>query len=157
MFPSKYLPPLALVVLTGCTSLALGGAEPTSLHSATIVAACPLGVPSTRLQVAEAKDGIHVFFTTRMSNVDDLRARVRDQAKVNGPDRHHGRGHFGEHEGAKNHGLRLWMLGPVTTTVEDTPAGARLTVIPADPARRDEVRNALIRRVAEIEAAGCPD
>jgi len=148
---------LVLVVLTGCTSLALSGADQTSLHSATLVEACPLGVPGTRLNVAEAKDGIHVFFTTRMSNVDEVRLRARDQAKSNGPNRHAGRGHFGEHKGARNHGLRLWTLGKMKTEVIDTPSGARLTIIPADPARREDVRAAVTRRVAEIEAAGCPD
>jgi hypothetical protein len=148
---------IGLVVLTGCTSLALAGGDPTSLRSATLVEACPLGVPGTRLQVAEAKDGIYVFFTTRMSSVDDIRLRARDQAKVNGPDRHLGRGHFGEHKGARNHGLRLWALGKVATEVVDTPSGARMSIIPADPARRDEVRAAVTRRVAEIESAGCPD
>ncbi len=156
-FLPKLTARLGLVVLTGCTSLALAGGDPTSIHSATLVEACPLGVPGTRLQVAEAKDGIHVFFTTRMSNVEEIRLRARDQARVNGPDRHVGRGHFGEHKGARNHGLRLWTLGKVTTEVVDTPNGARLTVVPADPARRDEVRAAIIRRVAQIEAAGCPD
>ena len=154
---TKLVARVGLVLLTGCTSLALAGGDPTSLRSATLVEACPLGVPGTRLQVAEAKSGIHVFFTTRMSNVDEVRLRARDQARVNGPDRHLGRGHLGDHKGARNHGLRLWTLGKVTTEVVDTPSGARLTILAADPARRDEVRAAVTRRVAEIEAAGCPE
>jgi len=156
MVLTKYLARIGLVLITGCTSLALGGADRSSLHSATLVEACPLGVPDTRIQIAEVNDGIVVFFRTRSSNVDELRLRTRDQANAQGPDRHRGRGHFGEHKGARNHGLRLWTLGAIVTHVEDTPSGAKLTIFPADPARRNEVRAAVIRRVAEIEAAGCP-
>jgi hypothetical protein len=165
MISTKYIGRLAFLVLTGCTSLAMGGADTTSLRSATLVEACPLGVPSTRLQVADAPDGVYVLLATRMSNVDEIRLRARDQARAYGPDRHLGRGHFGEHKGPRNHGLRLWTLGPIKTSVENTPSGARLLIVPVDPkdrervdpGRRDEIRAAVIRRVAEIEASGCPD
>lgn len=149
-----------------CASLALGNASCTSLfvrgqpdeaelRSAEVTKSCPLGVPSTRVRIADTTDGVDLFFTTSMSGVDDLRARVRDQAKANGPNRHVGRGHDGHHGGSHDHGLQLWSIGELRTTVEDLPSGARLSIVPADAARRAEVRKFVIERVAHLEARGC--
>jgi hypothetical protein len=144
-----------LVVLAGCTSPAMRWADPGSLQSATLVEACPLGVPGTRLRAGETGDGIEVLFTTRASNVEELRLRVRDQGRVHGPERHRGRGHFGEHGGARDHGLRLWALPPIRTSVEDIAGGAKLVIAPVDPAHRDDVRRAVSERVGSIAAADC--
>lgn len=145
----------ALVVLTGCTSVTLRGADPGSLRSATLVEACPVGVPGTRLLAYETTESVILFFATRTANVEQLRLRVRDQARVNGPGRKQGRGHFGDHKGARNHGLRLWTMPPVRTTVEDTASGAKLEIVAVDPAHRTQVRDAVVARVAEIESADC--
>jgi hypothetical protein len=144
------------LVVVGCTSLFMSpGPTKAELESAQITKSCPLGVPSTRVRIADTAGGVDVFFSTSMSGVDDLRARVRDQAKANGPNRHVGAGHGGHHGGYHDHGLQLWSMGPVVTSVEDTPNGARLGIVPADPTRRPEVRKLVIERVAHLEAQGC--
>lgn len=155
MVPARLVVAAAALALAGCTSLAMRGADPSALESATLVEACALGVPGTRTAVQRTAAGATVSFSTRPSHVDELRLRVRDQAKVNGPERHRGRGHMGEHKGARDHGLRLWALPPVRTTVEDTASGANLVVAAADPARAEEVGAAIVSRVKHIEGAGC--
>ena len=148
------------LALSGCTSLFMHAKpKPTQaeLDSAAILKACPLGVPSTRARVADTQDGVEVVFSTTMSGVDTLRSRVRDQARANGPKRHLGAGHDGRHGGYHDHGLQLWSMGNVNATVEDTPNGARLTIVPAEAWRRDEVRKLVIERVAHLEAQGCHD
>ncbi|MBX3232562.1 MAG: hypothetical protein KIT84_16425 [Labilithrix sp.] len=156
MGPSAYVWCAALLLgVSGCARYALGGADPDALQSASVVEWCPLGVPGTRMHVSDTQDGVAVHFSTRASNVEDLRLRVHDQARVNGADRHRGRGHFGDHQGARNHGLRLWALPPTRANVEDTPTGAALALAPLDPTRRSELRDAVAKRVAEIERAGC--
>jgi hypothetical protein len=148
----------ASLALAGCTSLFMRS-EPSEadLKSAAILKSCPLGVPSTRVRIADTGAGVDLFFTTSMSGVDDLRRRVRDQAKANGPNRHLGAGHDGHHDGYHDHGLQLWSMGQLSTNVEDTPSGARLGIVPLDPKRRDEIRKLVIERVAYLEAQGCHD
>jgi hypothetical protein len=146
------------LAIGGCTSLFVKSAPTEAeLKSAAILRSCPLGVPSTRIRVADTAGGIDLLFSTSMSGVDELRARVRDQARANGPSRHVGAGHDGHHRGYHDHGLQLWSMGHVTTTVEDTPNGARLGLAAVDPRRRGELHNLVIERVAHLESQGCHD
>ncbi len=148
---------LLLVLVTGCSSFTLAAADKSKVVSATLVEACPLGVPWTRVRVADASDGIAVEFTSIPSKAAELQQRVRSQALVHGPNRHMGPGHGGEHGGPRDHGLQLWRLGDLGTQVEDTPNGATLVVTPADAARRADVRQYLVNRVAHLEKADCAD
>lgn len=147
----------AILATGGCTSLFMQSPSAAELESARITKSCPLGVPSTRVRIADIEGGVDVFFSTTMSGVDDLRDRVRDQAKASGPNRHLGKGHDGQHGGYHDHGLQLWSMGAVVTNVEDTPSGARLRIMPADPARRAYVRQLVAERLAHLEAQGCHD
>jgi hypothetical protein len=153
----QHVVPLLLVLLSGCASLALGGADRSALRSATLVEECPLGVPWTQVRLEDAGDDIELIFKTTSSRVDELRRRVRDQARASGPNSHLGPGHDGEHGGPRDHGLRLWAMGPVKTHVADTPNGAKLAVAPVDPSRRAELRDLLAQRVAHLEATDCPE
>jgi hypothetical protein len=144
----------------GCTSLFMGGShhDDAALTSATLTKACPLGVPATRVRIADTPSGVDLLFaTTNASSVDDLRRRVHDQARAHGPNRRRGSGHDGRHGGYHDHGLQLWSMGPVETQVEETASGARLSVAPVDPGRRDEVRKLVVECVAHLEAQGCDD
>ncbi len=153
---SRRLAAVLLILLSGCASFAMGAADRPSLESATLVEACPLGVPWTRMRVTDAANGVMVDFQTSLpSNVDELRRRVRDQSHAYGPDRHRGAGHDGEHGGPRDHGLRLWTMGDLTTRVEDLPAGARLTIAPNDPRRIADVRQRVSQRITHLETAGC--
>jgi hypothetical protein len=155
-----HLPLLVAVfgtLLPACESLSFAAADRASLKSATLVDACPLGVPWTRIELADTSDGITLDFATSFPpNVDELRRRVRDQAHAYGPNHHLGEGHDGEHGGPRDHGLRLWEMGPVQTDVSDTPAGAKLFVTPVDPAQRDGLRERVRQRVNHLQAADCP-
>jgi hypothetical protein len=143
----------ALGLATACVTPSAN--PPTS--SASLLHACPFGVEDTRIGVTDTENGFALLFTTaRPSNVDELRERVRDQARANGPGRHAGKGHRGRHSGEHDHGLRLWKVGGVRVTVDDIPAGARLTIVPEDPGERQTVLRTVIRRVVELEVKGCP-
>ena len=48
-------------------------------------------------------------------------------------------------------------MGPFLADVVDTPNGATLLVTPTEPARRAELREGVARRVAQLNAADCPD
>lgn len=145
---------IALVALMcGC----VGSTAAPSREPASVITACPLGVPDTRVRVVETKDGLDLVLTTaRVSRVTELRERARDQVRANGPGRHVGRGHDGEHSGGHDHGLRLWAVEGVRATVEDLAAGARIGITAVDPARVREIREVVIKRVARLESKGCP-
>lgn len=156
---SRALAVCAPLMLGACTSLFMGSrADEAELSSAEITTkACPLGVPSTRIHVADTADGVALSFSTTPSGVAELRRRVHDQSRASGPNRHQGAGHDGRHGGFHDHGLQLWSMGELRTDVVDTPSGARLAVAPADPARRAEVKKRAIERVALLESRGCHD
>ena len=117
---------------------------------------CPLGVNGAKVAVVDAADGVDVSFTTG-GDVDELRRRVRDQAAEHGPGAHAGLGHGGSHIGAQVHGLRLWEIGQVAASASDIEGGARLHVVPTNPADTVRVRAALHDRAAYIVALGdCP-
>lgn len=144
-----------LVGLVACTKPALRAADPDSLHSATLIEACALGVPGTSVRAEQRGEGIAVTFATRPSKVEELRVRVRDQAHAHGPNRHQGLGHLGDHQGARDHGLRLWALPAATTSVEETASGAILIVTAVDPNRRAELSDGVKARVAHLADNGC--
>lgn len=157
MNPSKYLLAVPLL-LVACTSLFMNSRDDTETTAAEVTTrACPLGMPSTRIRIADTKDGVDLFFSTTMSGVDELRTRVRNQSTANGPNRHVGAGHEGKHAGGHGHGLQLWSMGEVKTSVEETANGAKISIVPVDPARRDTVRKLVIERVALLESRGCHD
>lgn len=146
-------------LLSGCASFTMAAADRSTVESATLVEACPLGVPWTRVAIADTAEGVSIDFASDPSRVTEVRQRVRDQALVHGPGSHRGPGHAGTHGGAhggpRDHGLQLWKLGELVTAVSDTPKGAALVVTPVEPARRAEVREFLATRVAHLQSAGC--
>ena len=144
-----------LATLTGCQKLAIGAADRSSLAASTQVEACPLGVPETRVDAVETPEGIDVRFSSPPQRIDELRRRVHDQARANGPERHLGEGHGGEHKGPRDHGLRLWSIAPVRTRIEYTATGAKLAIAPVDPSMLADVRARVARRVDHLAKADC--
>jgi hypothetical protein len=148
---------IVAIALAGCLGRGqeAGGSTPSS---ATVLRACPLGVPSAHIDVVETADGTDLeLFATLPSHVTELRRRVRDQTHAHGPGHHDGLGHAGRHGLGHEHGLRLWTLPPLRATVYDAPAGARLALVPIDPRDRAALRDAVAKRVAYLEGRGCPD
>lgn len=139
-----------------CSSIPLGFADRSALHASTLVEACPLGVPWTRIGAQSTPRGTVVTFATDAPRVDELRRRVHAQARASGPDRHVGEGHDGQHRGPREHGLQLWALGAITVSVSDTETGATIEIAPVDATREDEIRWRIMRRVEKIHAAPCP-
>ncbi len=160
MTPAKAL--LWLLVGSGaassaaCASFPLGVADHSAIHANTVVEICPLGVPWTQIGTRPTAGGIAVTLATTPERVAELRRRARQQARASGIKRHLGDGHGGQHRGRRAHGLQLWALGAITTNVEDTQGGATLEVAPVDPAREQEIRERVERRVATLRAAKCP-
>lgn len=146
---------LSSLLLLGC---ARGEVLPAPVRSTSspVVKACPLGVPFTRISVADTAGGADVLLTTEDKHVPDLRARILNQAKVHGPDAHTGPGHFGRHGYGHDHGLRVWQIGGVEVTAEEVPRGGLLHVKAKDPERIDAVRARLRSRVAYLDLQPCP-
>lgn len=159
-------PLLALVALPALMSLPAachgGGNEPADVTTSTthahapIVRACPLGVPDTRVSLEESSDRVTLTFATVADRVPSLRGRVAEQAAQNGPGKHQGAGHEGMHGTAHGHGLQLWDMPSLRAIVEDTPDGARLHVMPLDPADLATVRAKMRERVRALDDKDCP-
>ena len=146
---------LVVLALTGCQKVAIGAADRSALVAATQVESCPIGVPEARIRAVETPQGVDVHFSAPPERVEELRRRVRGQARANGPDRHRGDGHDGEHRGPRDHGLRLWSIAKVTAQVEDTDTGAKLAITPVDPAELAEVRSRITARVDHLANSEC--
>ena len=146
---------LVVLGLTSCQKVAIGAADRSSLVAATQVESCPVGVPEARIRAVETPEGIDVHFSAPAERIEELRRRVRGQARANGPDRHRGDGHDGEHRGPRDHGLRLWSIAKVTARAEDTDSGAKLVITPVDPADLAEVRSRVVARVDHLANSEC--
>lgn len=157
MKPSP-LASVAALLLVGCASsqppVAVAGPDPPAITPpfGEANAGCPLGVPNTRLVVADTKEGVALTFTT-WTRVDELRRRVRDAAALHGPRAHLGLGHAGRHDLGQGHGLRLTDMPVGRATVEDVDLGARLRLEPRDGLQVDELREQVRVRIAEIRAS----
>jgi hypothetical protein len=90
----------------------------------------------------------------QQANVDELRIHVRDQARVNGPDRHPGAVTWASTTGRAPTGSASGRSHRSRTAIEDVPNGARLTVR-AGAGDVVAVRRVLVERAARIESAGC--
>lgn len=124
--------------------------------SSPIVRSCPLGVPLTRVDVADTSAGVDVLLTTDDRHMSDLRARIQNQARVHGADSRTGPGHFGRHGYGHDHGLKLWQIEGIEVSAEDVPSGGVVHVKVKDEARLDAVRARLRSRVAYLDLQRCP-
>ena len=142
---------VSLAFLIGCVDR--GPTEPKP-----VVESCPLGVPGTRIRVLDTPAGVDLLMTTsNAAAAGELRRRIKEQTARHGPDHREGLGHDGRHGSKHGHGLRLWAM-PKTATIEvvEESLGARVILVPEDPTQLQELRDAVIHRVAKLEAQGCP-
>lgn len=156
---SQYWGMLSLALLLSCVSdPPIANPASRKAPDASAVDACPLGVAGTRIALEDSKtapNGIDVTFTTRPESQDRLRARAREQAERRGPGSREGRGHDGAHGLHHEHGMRLWDLPASKVEVRDVERGVVLTLTPIGDTTRADLRTALTRRVAYLEAQGC--
>ncbi len=110
---------------------------------------CVLGVPDTRVQIADTKKGVVLTFST-WDRIDELRHRVRDVAAMHGTHAHRGLGHAGRHGLGQGHGLRLMDMPVGHAAVEDVELGARLRLDAVDDLRVLDLRSQIRARVDEI-------
>jgi len=108
-----------------------------------------LGVPDTKVQITDTKEGVALTFTT-WNRVDELRRRVRDAAAMHGPHAHMGLGHSGQHELGQGHGLRLADMPVGRAEVDDVDLGARLRLDAVDGLRVADLRSRIRTRIDDI-------
>lgn len=126
---------------------------------------CPMMIDpaTTQVTASDTSDGIALVFTTS-GDVAELRARVRRMADMHnqmagmhgggttGPGGMHGGGMHGGHGTGPMH---MHMV-PSRASVEDVPGGARLLLVPTDPAQLAALRQQA-RMHADMMAKGqCP-
>lgn len=138
-----------LLLAVACQSPRSGAASVTQAQFA-------LGVPDTCIYVDDVPGGADVTFTTTPPYVVQLRSRVAEQAAMNGPGRHLGAGHRGEHGASDGHGLRLWGMPVHGVHQVDVGRGVRLEVVANASSNVDELRAQLRERAAKLSDRACP-
>jgi len=140
------------ILLAGATSFALlagcahsapsAAAAPAPERAGAMMAMCPMGVPGTTVAAADEVNGSTMTFTTT-DQVAELQRRVHAMVAMH--NKHHGEGM--KHEGMKHEGMMGggmmgdgkgmggMMMPSSHATVSDLETGARVKVMPSDPAR----------------------
>lgn len=124
---------------------------------------CPMAVPGTTVSAADTPQGEALTFVTSPGQVDDLRRRVRAMADMH--NEHHAGAHAGMQGGMGQGGTMggtgeggmdgMKMPPPSRASAEDTEGGARLTVVPEDPAQVDQLRSTVRTHAERMQQDGC--
>ena len=128
---------------------------------------CPMAVPGTTVSAQDTQAGEALTFATNSGQVAELRRRVR--AMVDMHNRHHaggetmgGMGHGGMMGGgsAPGHGQmhgdhHVMMPPPSRASVEDVEGGARIALVPQDPAAIEQLRSAVQMHAEHMQKEGC--
>lgn len=129
---------------TSLLIIACGGSKPPPPTSTTAPAhhemagMCPLEVSGTQVASAETSDGAAIAFTTT-GDVANLRQRVHHMAEMH------------DHMAGE-----MMKMVPSSAHAEDIDGGARIVLVPKDPAQLSELR-AHVRDHAAMMAGGhCP-
>lgn len=138
---------------TSSGSTAQPAKEPVATTQAQALKGCPFGVSDTEIAIADTPDGVSMTFLSP-TNVADLRERVGDAAAMHGPGERVGKGHGGKHGEGGRHGLKAMQLPAMRAVAEDVEGGAKLVLVPADPADLGELR-AKVRARAKDMAGSC--
>lgn len=138
---------------------------------------CPMAVPGTTVSAQDTAAGESLTFTTKSGDVEDLRRRVHAMAAMHNG--HHGTGgpqagtgqggmmqgeggggamaHGHGHGHGKMHGAGGMMMPPPSrASVEDVDGGARIDLVPLDPARAEQLRTAVRGHAEHMQKEGCP-
>ena len=105
---------------------------------------------TTRIETTDTSSGVAIVFTTT-NDVADLRERVHRMADMHNRT-HAGGGMHGMHGGGMHHD----MMVPSTATAEDIEGGARIILVPTDPAQLATLRQQAQMHVAMMQKGQCP-
>lgn len=115
----------------------------TELRAATSPAnhLCPMSLPGTTARVIEVPGGVALELSTSdPSAIDELRRRARIMAQQGQLGMMAGPGGGVGAAGRRRSPEAAARARPVTTRVEDTPAGVRVMLVPQDPTQLDALR-----------------
>lgn len=123
---------------------------------------CPMMPPAgTQIAAIDTADGIAIAFTTT-GDVAGLRAHVRRMSEMHAKmgEMDHGGMAMGSGEMMGSGGMHGGMTGtpmvPSRATVEDIPEGARIVLVPNDPAQVAALREHVRSHVAMMQQGKCP-
>jgi hypothetical protein len=149
--------------LTACSRGSSTAVEPQADASAQLEPAktedvCPINVPATTVTVVNTKSGVAMFFTTTSSNVDEVRRRVTEVAKVD----------TSKPPGSQEPPVEGrpempdWVFGeqpklvPLQAKVEEVSDGASLVLTPLDPSDAEELRAYAHSNANRMRLGRCP-
>jgi hypothetical protein len=141
------------VALSGCASTT-GNLGTAGMNKD---ATCPMGVPGAKVAAVDVGEGAALAFSIGSDgDVAELRRQVKAMGEKH--NRHHAEG--GRMMGDRDSGGAM-MKGEMTmpaasATVEEVPAGARLVLLPKDPATLDALRGHLKMMAGRLTHNGCP-
>jgi len=165
MTAARLIATAASALLSVCTlSLAVDAAAqtptvaPATEHSDSMMAACPMNVPGTKVTAIDTATGEKLAFTTT-GDVAALRSKVRRMAEMH--NQHHAAG--GTHDGMMAGGMMGSGKGmegkvkvpPSSATVTDIENGASIALTPIAPADLQQLQTAVRTHANHMEKDGC--
>jgi hypothetical protein len=111
-------------------------------HHHGMMGMCPMNVPGTAATVTDVEGAVAISFTTRTGDVAELRRRVRHMAEMHA-----------QHQGCEMHQMKMV---PSTATVVDIDGGARMVLVPNDPAQLAALRQHARDHATMMASGRCP-
>ncbi len=117
---------------------------------------CPMHVPGVTISAEDTSQGAAIVFTTKQGDVADLRNRVRKMAEWHNAQRADGGMMMGG--GHQGHGMKGPGMMPfaATASAEDVEGGARLVMVPKNPAELAAVRSHVHEHAMRMARGDCP-
>ena len=133
-------------------------ATPATGNADTMMAACPMSIPGTKVSAIDSANGATLVFTTT-DDVAALRTRVHGMAEMH--NQHHAAG--GMHGGMMGGGMMGSGKGmegkvkmpPSNATVTDVDGGARFALTPVSPADLPQLQAAVRAHATHMQEDGC--
>jgi hypothetical protein len=146
---------LSLATAAGAQSTT---AAPATGHAETMMAACPMNVPGTKVSAVDSANGETLVFTTT-EDVAALRTRVHRMAEMH--NQHHAAG--GTHDGMMGGGMMgngkgmegKVKMPPSNATVTDVDSGASIALTPVEPVDLPQLQAAVRAHAAHMQQDGC--
>ena len=149
----------AIALLAGCAHAGPSAdAAPSPDRDGAKMAMCPMAVPGTTVAAADEMNGSTITFTTT-DQVAELQRRVHAMVAMH--NQHHGDDGM-KHEGmmgggmmGDDKGMSGMMMPSSHATVIDLESGARVQVIPSDPAELQKLQAAVRMHAQRMQKNGC--